>query len=169
MIRLAEGDAALDLFELMLDEWRVVKAAALGGLSAGVHTLGLKCSLERSSFGVPIATFQAISHLLVDSDGAIRAGRNLNHKAAWFVANEPEALPALPAMALANAARVALLASRNAVHVHGGLGITIETDTTLYFRRAASWAWHPGGSTALLDKIADSMLHIAPTTAKGRS
>ena len=43
-------------------------------------------------------------------------------------------------MAFATAARTATHGTATAVHVHGGVGVTVDADIGLYFRRAKGWS-----------------------------
>jgi len=145
---LASGGRARDCWTGALGEWRVATAAALVGLAAGACALARDYSMERTAFGVPIASFQAVSHNLVDAHMTVETARNLVLRAAWYHAHEPAARPELPAMALGHAIRTATDVTARSVHVHGGFGITLESDVSLYHRRAAVWGQPAGGARA---------------------
>jgi alkylation response protein AidB-like acyl-CoA dehydrogenase len=166
---LATGDAAEATWREALAEWRIVTAAALAGLGVGAVALARTYALERHQFGVPIATFQSVGHRLVDAHEAVEAARNLTLKAAWFQSEEPLARPELPVLALANAARVAPRAAGDCVHVHGGFGVMLESDISLYHRRAALWGQLDGGSRTHLAEIAAGLARVERRTAPGRS
>ena len=68
-------------------------------------------------------------------------------------------------MALANAARVATDVTMKCVHVHGGFGIMLEADVSLYHRRAAVWGQLGGGSSLHLQTIAAGLDRLAARTA----
>lgn len=142
------------------DEWKVATAAALAGLMAGAGQLARTYTTERHAFGVPLAKFQAISHQLVDIHMATESARHLALKAAWYLDNDPTARPELPAMALAHASRAATRAVADAVHVHGGLGITLEASITLYYERAATWGQLAGGSRQEIAEIGTAIDRI---------
>jgi alkylation response protein AidB-like acyl-CoA dehydrogenase len=163
---LAGGDAARALWRRAEAEWQVVTASSLVGLAEGASLIARTYATQRKAFGTPIAAFQAISHTLVDVHEATQTARNLTLKAAWFLAAEPDSRPELPTMALANAARVATDVTMKCVHVHGGFGIMLEADVSLYHRRAAVWGQVGGGSTLHLQTIAASLDRPAsPATA----
>lgn len=154
---LATGVQARTLWDHAVSEWQIATAAALGGLADEACRMTRTYALERHSFGVPIASYQSVSHTLVDMHVTARTTRNLALKAAWFCDNEPAARPELPAMALADASRTALRNTERAVHLHGGFGITSEADISLYHRRAAVWGQLGGGSTVSLETIATAV------------
>jgi acyl-CoA dehydrogenase len=61
----------------------------IGAIAAGVSQRALdeclKYSRQRSAFGQPIASFQAIQFMMADMAVSIEAMRLLTHKAAWLV------------------------------------------------------------------------------------
>jgi alkylation response protein AidB-like acyl-CoA dehydrogenase len=162
---LATGESARALWRRAEAEWQVVTASALVGLAEGASLLARRYTMQRKAFGQPIAAFQAISHTLVDVHEAVQTARNLTLKAAWFLAEEPDSRPDLPTMALANAARVATDVTMQCVHVHGGFGIMLEADVSLYHRRAAVWGQLGGGSSLHLQTIAAGLDRLATRTA----
>jgi alkylation response protein AidB-like acyl-CoA dehydrogenase len=137
---LATGAHAHALYATALAEWKVLTAAALVGLGDEVKRLGAEFTKTRQTMGVPIATLQGISHPLADVEVLVSGARNLARKAAWFTEYEPDARPELVPMAFAYAARAATRASAVGLHVQGGFGFTLESDVTLYFRRAKGWS-----------------------------
>jgi alkylation response protein AidB-like acyl-CoA dehydrogenase len=161
---LAGGDAARALWRRAEAEWQVATASSLVGLAEGASLIARTYTTQRKAFGTPIAAFQAISHTLVDVHEATQTARNLTLKAAWFLAEEPDSRPELPTMALANAARVATDVTMKCVHVHGGFGIMLEADVSLYHLRAAVWG-QVGGSSALHLQTIGARLDRAATTA----
>jgi alkylation response protein AidB-like acyl-CoA dehydrogenase len=137
---LATGAAARALHARALAEWKVLTAAALVGLADEVKRLGAEFTKTRQTMGVAIASLQGISHPLADVEVLVSGARNLARKAAWFTEYEPDARPELVPMAFAHAVRTATRASAVGMHVQGGFGFTLESDVTLYFRRAKGWS-----------------------------
>ena len=78
--RAAAVDAA---FDAALDDWLALTAAALVGIAAQALEIGVEYVKERKAWGVPIGSFQAISHRLADSAAAIDGARLLAYEAAW--------------------------------------------------------------------------------------
>lgn len=90
---------------------------------------------ERKQFGVAIASFQAIQHMMADMFVAAHQARSILYHA---LANA-EAEPGTRAAAL-SAARIVIgdagqLVSRSGIQVHGGYGLTDEYAIGHYFRR----------------------------------
>lgn len=139
-------------------EWLVLWAATCVGLADRLNSLSVAYASDRIAFGVPIGTFQAVSHPLVDVAIGIEGARRLVHKAAWFSDKDPESIGALPWLAFAQAAEVAERAGVVAVHTHGGIGLSSECDVQLYFRRAKGWAMLIGEPGRILQRAADMLL-----------
>ncbi|MDO9484610.1 MAG: acyl-CoA dehydrogenase [Actinomycetota bacterium] len=154
---LLSGDQAAELWELTRREWRIATAASLVGILAMAGEIARAYSVERQAFGVRIAQFQAISHDLVDMHMDELTSRNMTLKAAWLTEHEPDFRPELAAMAMAQATRSVLRSTAKAVHVHGGMGITLEADISLFYRKAAAWALVGGGTRRDLEEISKAV------------
>ncbi|WP_181008326.1 acyl-CoA dehydrogenase [Sphingomonas montanisoli] len=138
-VLLLEGAAAVAAFHAAVEEWKLLSAAALIGLSEQALTMAAEYASERTAFGQVIGTFQGLSHPLadcvVDVDGArmflrwiftalahgdpVEAGAGID-QLWWFV----------------NKAATRTVA--HSLHVFGGYGLSNEYDIQLYHRRAKS-------------------------------
>jgi alkylation response protein AidB-like acyl-CoA dehydrogenase len=154
---IASGSAAEIAFDAAVREWKLLMAAAQVGIAAGALPLAVEFASNRIAFGVPIATFQAISHPLVDRYIGLVGARRLVWQAAWFADHEPTTDRQLIPMAFMYASRVAMATATTGVHTQGGLGFTLESDMQLYFRRAKGWANVIGDPVRELDVIADEL------------
>ena len=153
---LGAGAAALAHYQRALDEWRVLTAAALVGLVEQTLTIAAEFSKTRYTLGVPISTLQAISHPLANIAIAVQGGRNLTRRAAWFLDNEPDQRPELAASAFVFMAEEAAKAATMAVHVQGGLGVSVEAAASAYLLRARGWALaggDPGASATYIGEL----------------
>lgn len=161
---LASGAGAVAAFGQARREWHLLMASALVGMAAATLDLGVDHARDRIAFGVPIGSFQAVAHPLVDVATAVEGARRLVRKAAWFEDVEPHARPELVPMAYRQAEHAAQLGARVAVHVLGGVGFTVESDAQLYFRRAKGWTLVAGDPEARLDDVADHLYGPRATT-----
>jgi alkylation response protein AidB-like acyl-CoA dehydrogenase len=129
---LAQGAGAIADFERAIEEWKLLTAAGLAGLSREAIRLAAAYASERKAFGQPIGTFQAISHplaeLSVDTDGA----KYFVWRAIRDIADGAADAAAEVSLALWWAARTAGLAGAQALHSFGGYGLTTEYDVHLY-------------------------------------
>jgi alkylation response protein AidB-like acyl-CoA dehydrogenase len=153
----ASGTAAVEAFEAAVREWKLLMAAAQVGIAAGVLPLAVAFASDRTAFGVPIATFQAVAHPLADRYIGLVGARRLVWQAAWFADHEPTVNRHLISMAFRYAGRVAIETATTSVHTQGGLGFTLESDVQLYFRRAKGWTNVLGDPRHELQVIADHL------------
>ncbi|MDP7705289.1 acyl-CoA dehydrogenase family protein [Mycobacterium sp. TY815] len=154
---LGTGPQAVAAYRLAVDEWRVLTAAALTGLVEQTMTIAAEFAKTRYTLGVPISTLQAISHPLANMAIAVQGGRNLARRAAWFLDNEPDERPELPGCAFVFMAEEAPKAATMAVHIQGGLGVSVEAAATAYLVRARGWAL-AGGDPGLTAKQVGRMV-----------
>jgi alkylation response protein AidB-like acyl-CoA dehydrogenase len=154
-VEIASGDAARAAYDLAIDEWLALTSIALVGLGARALEIGVDYVKERKAFGVPIGSFQGISHTLADSAAALDGTRLLALEAAWSEAEEPGRFRELAASAFALAAESARDVTYRSLHFHGGYGFMMEHDIQLFYRRARGWAGVFGGAGAAYRRAAD--------------
>lgn len=135
----AEGEQAVARFAQALDEWRVLTAAALAGLSIAALENGVEYVKQRKAFGQPVGQFQSVQHRLADRASETDGAQLLAREAAWSHDHEPDRFSALASMSLAFSAETAIATSHDALHFHGGYGFMIEYAAQLYYRRARGW------------------------------
>ncbi|MCB9666406.1 MAG: acyl-CoA dehydrogenase family protein [Alphaproteobacteria bacterium] len=113
-----------------IDAGRLALAAEAVGIGRGVFARTLAYLHERHQFGVPIGSFQALQHRAVD----VFVQLELATSAVMQAAREPT--PAWIALAQAKSAQAVDLAAREAVQLHGGIGVTDECDVGFFVKRA---------------------------------
>jgi alkylation response protein AidB-like acyl-CoA dehydrogenase len=153
----ATGTTAVEAFDEAVREWKLLMAAAQVGIAAAALPLAVDFASTRIAFGVPIATFQAISHPLADRYIGLVGARRLVWQAAWFADNEPQSKRHLIPMAYTYATRVAMATATTGVHTQGGLGFSLESSMQSYFRRAKGWANVLGDPRREVSAIADEL------------
>lgn len=153
---LVEGADAAARFEAAVDEWLSLTAAAVIGM--GVAALEIACAYatERTAFGVPIGTFQGVSHPLADDATNLDGGRLLAQKAAWELDRDGARGRELAAMAFAFASKAAEKATYDALHTHGGYGFMLEYDVQLHWRRVRAWTRVWGDAEAAYRRAGDA-------------
>ena len=151
----AQGPDALASYQLALDEWRLLTAAALVGLVEETTTIAAEFAKTRYTLGVPISTLQGISHPLANMAITVQGGRNLARRAAWFLDNEPDERPDLAPSAFVFMAEEAAKAATMAVHIQGGLGVSAEAAATAYLVRARGWPLAGGDPGATAQRVAE--------------
>jgi alkylation response protein AidB-like acyl-CoA dehydrogenase len=138
-VELASGYEAQRAFDRACNDWMVLMASALVGMGTRSIEIGVDYVKERKAFGVPIGSFQAVSHGLADAATGIQGSTLLSREAAWSAEVEPERTPELAALAFGFSAEAAREASYRSLHYHGGYGFMVEYDIQLFWRRAKAW------------------------------
>lgn len=124
-------------------------AAELVGAAARMLELSVEHARERRQFGVPIGSFQAVKHRLADALVELERARSLTYRAAVLCAGDDRGAALRAArMAKAAAADAATEVGRAAVQVHGGIGITVEADISLFYMSARQASMQLGGRDA---------------------
>ncbi len=123
----------------------VAVAAGLVGVSQRALDMTVAYVKDRKQFGVPIGSFQAVSHkaaqMLFDTEGA----RSATLFGAWAADADPDQLPLGAAMAKAAASAGGRTTTAAAIQLHGGIGFTWEADLHWLFKRAQLDAAYLGG------------------------
>lgn len=136
---LGTGEDALATFASGIEEWKLLMAIALSGLSRAALTMAAEYAGERKAFGVFIGTFQALSHPMADLICEIDSAKFLAWKTMRSIADGEAAAGAQISLAAWYAAGTAGRTVRHAVQTFGGIGLTTEHDIHLYNLRAKAW------------------------------
>ncbi len=157
------GYKGLETVEMVYDGHRVPAANVLGGeqwLGRGLHLIlsslelgrvnvasrgvgvaraafeaSIKYAQQRETFGVPIASHQAIQFKLADMATKLEAARLLVHSAARKIDNGERA-DVEAGMAKLFASETAFENATEAMRIHGGYGYTTELPIERYYRDA---------------------------------
>jgi alkylation response protein AidB-like acyl-CoA dehydrogenase len=101
---------------------------------------------DRKQFGVPVASYQAVSHrcaqMLLDTEKARSTAAN----AAWAADADPVLLAEAAAMAKAASSDAGREVTASAIQAHGGIGFTWEADVHWLYKRAQIDAALLGGA-----------------------
>ena len=117
----------------ILDGGRISVAAMGVGLAQGAYDLASAYARERTQFGKPIGSFQAIAFQLADMAVEIEAGRQLVYRAAWLKdQGRPFALEA--AMAKLYTGELSHRVASQALQIHGGYGFMDEFPISRLYR-----------------------------------
>ncbi|MER5211502.1 acyl-CoA dehydrogenase family protein [Streptomyces sp. NPDC002838] len=132
--------------ELLVPDPPVAHALTTARLTTAAQALGVGLALldrtvayvkQRTQFGVPIGSFQAVKHRLADAKIALEFARPLVFGAALSMS------PAEAAAAKVAACEAAYATARTALQLHGAIGYTAEYDLSLWLTkaRALRTAW----------------------------
>ncbi len=132
----AQGPDARSAYLAGIEEWKLLTAAQLNGLSRRALEQAVGYAKERLQFDRLIGSYQAIAHPLADRAVDVDAAQLFTWWAIQQIALGTKDAAAAVAMSFWWSAKVADETTRCAVHTHGGYGVTLEYDLQLFFRRA---------------------------------
>ena len=133
---LGEVDGGGALLAAVLDRASAGAAAQMLGASEQAFDDTIEYLKEREQFGVPIGSFQALQHRAVSVYTEIALTRSVVLAAARTIDDEPDEAPRLTSLAKAMASETFLHAAKEAIQMHGGIGVTDEHDIGFYMKRA---------------------------------
>lgn len=146
-----EVDAGWQVLVDVLDLERISTAAVCVGLAQRCTDMALQHALAREQFGQPIATFQAISHLLAEMETETQAARWLTYAAAWR-RQQGMSCSKEASMAKAMATEVATRTATRGMQILGGYGYTKEYEMERFYREAKLYEV-AGGATQIQRNI----------------
>jgi len=149
---LADDAAGRQGFAEAIEEWKLLIAAALAGLSRQALQLAAAYARERMAFGQPIGSYQGIAHPLADLVCEVDGGKYLNWMTIRDIADGKADAGAEVALALWWNADAANRAVSQALQTFGGYGLTTDYDIHLYNLRAKAWPLVMGDPTRLLEE-----------------
>src|SRR6266566_2831834 len=133
----------------------------IGAIAIGISQRALdeclKYSKQRSAFGQPIASFQAIQFMMADMAIEIEAMRLLTYKAAWLV-DRGESPNAISSYAKAFSADATMRITTDAVQIFGGYGYMKEYPVEKLMRDAKLLQIYEGTSQIQRVVIARNLL-----------
>ena len=133
--RLGEpGNGFIDALQT-LDRGRITLGALAVGLGWGALQAARTYALQRQQFGRPIADYQAIQWKLADMATRLDAARLLVYRAA-MLSDSGRPFTKEAAMAKLFASEAAMLATEEAVQIHGGYGYIDEFVVERHWRDA---------------------------------
>jgi butyryl-CoA dehydrogenase len=141
-----------------LDGGRIGIASQAVGIARAALEASLKYAHDRTTFGNPLSSYQAIQWKLADMAVEIDAARLLTLQAA-SLKDAGQTCTKQSAMAKLFAAETAMKAATEAVQIHGGYGYTKEFKVERYFRDAKVTEIYEGTSEIQRLVIAGQVLH----------
>jgi alkylation response protein AidB-like acyl-CoA dehydrogenase len=142
--------------ELLSSRPPVAAALALARLTTAAQALGVGLALldktvayvkQRTQFGTPIGSFQAVKHQLADARTALGFARPLLLGAALTMTAQDVAA------AKVTACEAAYRTARTALQLHGAIGYTAEYDLSLWLTKARALRTAWGGPDECRDAV----------------
>lgn len=131
------GDIGDGLIALQgtLDEATLAVCAEATGIMRALHEKAVEYSKNRIQFGVPIGSFQALQHRMVDTLMACEQCQSLLYWATMLAESGSPAIPSAVSALKHQVGTSGRLVAQEAVQIHGGMGVTWELDIAHFFKR----------------------------------
>ena len=132
---IGEKDNGYPVLCEVIDDATLALSAEAMGIMQIMHDKTVEYSKNRVQFGVPIGTFQALQHRMVDTLMSCEQSRSLLYWCVMLVAaGSPDARAAISALKY-QVGTAGVKVAQEAVQLHGGMGVTWEMDIAHYFKR----------------------------------
>ncbi len=148
-----------------LDSSRTGVGAQGVGVAQGAIDEAIQFAKQRVQFGQPIASFQAVQHMLADMQTQTEAARSLVYSAARYIDSGAKDVSRASAMAKLFATDVAMKVTTDAVQIMGGSGYMKEYPVEKMMRDAKILQIYEGTNQIQRNVIALDMIKGA-TRAK---
>jgi alkylation response protein AidB-like acyl-CoA dehydrogenase len=145
---------ALSAYAAAVEEWKLLTAAALIGLSQEAIRIASQYACEREQFGRPIGSYQAVSHPLANAIVEVDAGRLMLWRAIRSIADGLSEAAESISMVAWWAGAASEKAVAQSLHTFGGYGLTLEYDIHLFNLRSRAWLLILGDPERLLEEAA---------------
>jgi len=132
---LGETGKGYATLQAVIDEATLAVCAEAVGIMRTMQDKTVEYSKNRIQFGVPIGTFQALQHRMVDTLMALEQSHSLLLWATMLnAAGDPDAAKSISALKyqIGTAGQKVV---QESVQIHGGMGVTWELDISHYFKR----------------------------------
>jgi acyl-CoA dehydrogenase len=150
--RLGNGSAAV--LEDVLDRAAVLYANDLAGLAREALDRTVRYDIERTQFGRPVGSFQALKHILADLHVALVMAEHASLYAAHALDEGLADARLMVSVAKAKASDVAREVTAAMIQLHGGIGYTWEHDAHFFFKRAKREEYAYGDAVEHRERIA---------------
>ena len=132
---LGEVGGGFEALEGILQAGRAVLGAEISGSAQQVFEITTDYLKEREQFGRKIGSFQGLQHRAAHLATEIEMTKSAVLKSLQLLDDDFESAGATCSMAKAKSGMTGQLATKEAIQMHGGIGVTDEYDVGLYFKR----------------------------------
>ena len=119
-----------------LDQARVCLALEAAGGAQHCLDSSVEYAKQRIQFARPIGSFQAIKHTCAEILLEVESARSAAYWASWVASEDTDELELAASVAKSFCDEAYARASEDDVHIHGGIGVTWEADSHLFYKRA---------------------------------
>ncbi|MDG2107952.1 MAG: acyl-CoA dehydrogenase [Woeseiaceae bacterium] len=152
---IGEVDGGFETLQLVIADATFAISAEAVGIMNVLTEKTIEYTKNRTQFGVPISSFQALQHRMVEMYTACEQSRSIMMWAAMAVTENGEisahAIHSLKYQICIAGTRV----GEEAVQIYGGMGVTWEMDVAHYFKRLTTINLMFGNADWHLDRLAN--------------
>ena len=153
---LGEIGEGFNTLQDVVDEATLAVCAEAIGIMRAMHDKTVEYSKNRVQFGVPIGSFQALQHRMVEMLMDCEQSQSLLMWAVMLnTADNENKKQAISAMKY-QVGTAGINVAREAVQIHGGMGMTWELDIAHYFKRMTAIDLLFGNADYHLDRFVDN-------------
>jgi len=139
----------------VIDEAILAVCAEAFGIMQAMHDKTVEYSKSRQQFGVPIGSFQALQHRMVETLMACEQSKSLLLWSAMVNASGSiDARKSISGLKY-QIGTAGVHVAKEAVQIHGGMGVTWELDISHYFKRMTAISLLFGDSDYHLDRYVE--------------
>jgi pimeloyl-CoA dehydrogenase small subunit len=152
------GDAedGLPIVNQVVDDARIALCAEAVGAMEEALKISVEYIKERKQFGVAIGSFQALQHRAADMFTALETARSMSYLASMASSfTDLDERTKTVAAAKVQIGRSGRFVGQGGVHLHGGVGVTMEYKIGHYFKRL----------TMIEGQFGDADFHLARVAA----
>ena len=135
---ISSSESFKELNSAISERGALMTAALLIGLAQKMLDLSSIYVGDRTQFGKPIGSFQAVKHMLADVAVRIEFAKPAVYRAAFSLSENNPKSALHCAHAKYMCAQATELACKNSLQAHGAMGYTWEMDLHIYMRKAWS-------------------------------
>jgi alkylation response protein AidB-like acyl-CoA dehydrogenase len=157
-----EGDVAGGI-----DRALIAVSSELVGVCDRALKMTVEYVKERRQFGVPVGSYQAVSHRCAQMLLETEMARSTAAYAAWSADADPSLLSEAAALAKAAASAAGREVTASAIQAHGGIGFTWEADVHWLYKRAQIDASLLGGAKRQRARLAQVLAERAGAAQLG--
>jgi alkylation response protein AidB-like acyl-CoA dehydrogenase len=151
---LGDAGGGFDVFEAVVADATLAVCAEAIGIIQAMTEKTVEYTKSREQFGVPIGSFQALQHRMVDMLTACEQSYSLLLWACLANADGTEDARRSISAVKYQVGTAAKKVGQEAVQLHGGMGVTWDLDIAHYFKRLTAIGQIFGNADWHLDKLA---------------
>lgn len=153
-----DAENGLGIVDQVVDDARIALCAEAVGAMDEALRISVDYIKERKQFGVAIGSFQALQHRAADMFTALETARSMSLLASMASSfTDLEERAKMIAAAKVQIGRSARFVGQGGVHLHGGVGVTMEYRIGHYFKRL----------TMIDHQFGDADFHLVRIAAMG--